>query len=62
MAQRYDKISRVFSYGELIFLEDALRKYEQENLSEHGREVFDDLKSDIIMARRWAHQFGKSQH
>ena len=62
MAKSYDQISRVFSEGELILLEDALRAYEPDYLSEKGQDMLDELKSSVIAARRWAHQFGKSQH
>lgn len=65
MKPRYLKVSEVFGEGELILIEDALRKYEEkeaDKLSEHGRDVFDNLMSTIVLARRWAHQFGKSQH
>lgn len=55
-------ILSVFGESELIFLEDALRKYEPDNLSEHGQEVLDELRAGIIAARRLAHQRGKSQH
>lgn len=64
MNKRYGAISVVFSYGELIILEDALRRFEQCNpgFSDIGQTLFDDLLSDVVAARRWVHQFGKSQH
>lgn len=52
---RFENIARVFSEEELLFLEDAMRKYENDNLSEKGQDVLDDLKSNIISARRWKH-------
>lgn len=55
-------ILSVFGESELVLLEDALREYEPDNLSEHGQEVLDELRAGIIAARRWAHQLGKSQH
>lgn len=63
MAQRYDDISRVFSEGELILIEDALREFNPSYLTDdHGQEELNKLKADITAARRWAHHFGKSQH
>lgn len=64
MSKRYVLISAVFSYGELIVFEDALRHYEQSNpgFTEKGQDLFDTLLSDVVTARRWVHQFGKSQH
>lgn len=59
--KRYESIAKVFGEAELVLLEDALRKYEQDNLTEKGEDLFDKLRADIIMARRWAHQFGKVQ-
>lgn len=60
--KKYESIAKIFVEGELVFLEDALRKYEPDNLSEHGQDVLDELKSSIIAARRWRHQFSKTQH
>lgn len=65
MAKHYIRVANVFSEGELVLLEDALRKYEQSeagNLSEIGRDVLGDLKQAITTARRWVHQFGKVDH
>lgn len=55
-------ILSVLGESKLVFLEDALRKYEPDNLSEHGQEVLDELRASIIATRRFAHQLGKSQH
>ena len=61
--RRYDRIANIFSEQELCFLEDALEAFETPAyLSEAGREQLQALKDEITMARRWRHQFGKSQH
>lgn len=68
MSKRFGLISVVFSYSELIVLEDALRHYEQSNpgFSEEGQDLFDTLLSDVVSARRWVPQLsillGGSQH
>ena len=65
MAKHYIRIANVFNESELVLLEDALRKYEQNetnNLSEKGEDILIELRQAVTNARRWIHQFNKSQH
>ena len=62
MITRYEMLAKIFGEGELILLEDAIRKYTPPELTEKSQDIWEDLQSDIIKARRWRHQFGKSQH
>lgn len=62
MAKNYIRIASVFSEGELLLIEDALRKYEMteaSNLSEKGQDITAELRKAITDARRWKHQFEK---
>ena len=61
MNDRYAKLAKILEEGELILLEDAVRKYTPPELSAKGQDIWDDLKSDIIKARRWAHHIGKTE-
>lgn len=61
MNDRYAKLAKILSEGELILLEDAMRKHTPRDLSNKGQDIWDDLKSDIIKARRWAHHLGKTE-
>ena len=62
MAQRYYELSKIFGEGELLLLEDALNNYNPANMSETEQKRLDDLRKIITTARRWRHQFGKSEH
>ena len=61
MNDRYAKLAKILSEGELILLEDAMRKYTPPELTIKGQDIWDNLQSDIIDARRWAHHFGKTE-
>ena len=52
---RYDKIAKIFTETELLLIEDALNAYIKQDIPA-------ELMQDIVTARRWLHQFGKSQH
>ena len=61
--KKYESIAKIFGEQELCFLEDALAAFETPAyLSDGGQEQLQALKDEITMARRWRHQFGKSQH
>lgn len=62
MNNRYAKLAKILSEGELILLEDAIQKYTPPKLTDKRQDMWDDLQSDIIKARRWAHQLGKTEH
>lgn len=62
MAQRYYELSKIFGEGELLLLEDALNNYHPANMSETEQSRLDELRKIIVTARRWRHQFGKSEH
>ena len=61
MNDRYAKIAKILGEGELILLEDAIRKYTPPELTIKGQDIWDNMQSDIIKARRWAHHFGKTE-
>ena len=60
MAKSYFQIAEVFSEGELLLFEDALREFEPHNLSAGQSRMLCDLKRVITDARRWAHHHGKT--
>lgn len=49
----YERLSRILTERELSYLEDLIPADD----SDH-----EELRALITAARRWAHQFGKSQH
>lgn len=58
---KYQKLAQILNEQELLFLEDALAGFAPSYLSESGSEQLQALRSEITMARRWRHQFGKVQ-
>lgn len=57
--ERYVKLSQILSEQELCYLEDALKDFNPSYLTRG--ELLQALKDEITMARRWRHQFGKTQ-
>lgn len=62
MADKDIKLSKVLSESELCLIEDALKDFSPRYLNDdHGRKLLAGLKETVTSARRWAHQFGKTE-
>lgn len=61
MKQRYNILAQAISESELFILEDAINLYIQQ-CTDDRKQIAETLRADIINARRWRHQFGKSSH
>lgn len=55
MANRrdYERLSRILNMSDLLYLENLIPKDDKEH---------EELRNLIVDARRWRHQFGKSDH
>lgn len=60
--EKYVRLANVLGESELCLLEDALKNFHPAYLDNnpHGQQLKEQLQDTLLMARGWAHQFGKT--
>ncbi len=60
MKLSYERLSRCLPYCHLCLLEDILNKQDTTSYNEREKELFEELKEAVFMARGWAHHYNKT--